>query len=67
MQRLEDLLTPSELNHMGKLMKRFPFEAPNPRLTITDADLLAKLGARYEADRARIRATDCRFLDIEGT
>ena len=67
MQRLEGHLTPAELNHMGKLMKRFPFEAPNPRLTITDADLLAKLGARYEADRARIRATGCRFLDVEGT
>lgn len=64
MQLLEAHLTPAELNHMGKLMKRFPFEPPNPKLAITDARLRAELDARYGRDCARIRATGCRFLEL---
>lgn len=53
---LEEHLTPAELKRMSRLMRNFEFDAPNPRLEITDSALLSAYDARYCADLERIRA-----------
>jgi hypothetical protein len=54
--QLEPFLSAAELKHMGRLMRTFPFEAPNPRLEIGDPALLEAYERKYQDDLARIRA-----------
>lgn len=53
---LADHLSEAELKHMSRLMRTFPFDEPNPRLEITDSDLLAAYEQKYQDDLRRIRA-----------
>lgn len=56
MTRLEAFLSESELRELGRAIRSFPFEEPNPRLAITDPALLSAYEAKYQADLDRIRA-----------
>lgn len=54
--RLQDHLSDAELKHLSRVMRSFPFDEPNPRLEISDQELLVAYEAKYQQDLARIRA-----------
>ncbi|MCF3638584.1 hypothetical protein LXM94_01195 [Rhizobium sp. TRM95111] len=64
MRLLDGHLSPGELTRMGRMLKRFTFDAPDEKLAVTDPALLRTLAERYRADRKAIRAMGCRFIDV---
>ena len=63
MEALQDILTRTELASMGTLMRKFPFEEPNPKVVLDDPDALAELEDKYRRDKIAIAALGCRLLD----
>ncbi len=63
MQKLEKSLSKAERVKMGKLLRNFPFDGPNPRLEITDPALLAGFEAKYADDLAAIRGLGISFFE----
>lgn len=66
MKILQEVLTRTELASMGKLLKRFPFEEPDPKLKLEDPETLAELDDKYCRDKIAIAAFGCRLLDGPG-
>jgi hypothetical protein len=60
---LEPHLSRSELERLGRLMRNFTFDEPNPRLEIIDPTMMTAYEARYTHDIARIRALGVTLLD----
>jgi hypothetical protein len=54
MQAIEGKFSKPELARIAKVMRRFHFDEPNPRLGIEDPVLIARLNALYRADCAAI-------------
>jgi hypothetical protein len=63
---LEGHLSDAELKHLGRMMRTFPFDEPNPRLEIADSALLAEYEQKYQQDLVRIRALGVVLYDCEG-
>lgn len=63
MEALQDILTRTELASMGTLMRKFPFEEPNPKVVLDDPAALAELDDKYRRDKIAIAALGCRLLD----
>jgi hypothetical protein len=61
MQAIEGKLSKSELGRIGKVMRRFRFDEPNPRLGIEDPAMIARLDALYMADRKAIASMGVSF------
>lgn len=56
LEALKPHLSADEFRKAARMMRNFPFDAPNPKLEITDPGLLAAYEDKYQADLARIRA-----------
>lgn len=54
--RMQDQMSSGELRHLSRLMRGFPFDEPNPRLEVTDQELIAAYERKYLADLEKIRA-----------
>lgn len=63
MEALQDVLTRTELASMGTLIRKFPFEEPNPKVVLDDPEALAELDDKYRRDKIAIAALGCRLLD----
>lgn len=53
---LKPHLSTAEFRKAARMLRNFRFDAPNPRLEITDPGLLAAYEDKYQADLVRIRA-----------
>ncbi len=65
MKHLEPHLSSREKVKMGKLLRGFEFDEPNPRLEIDDAGLLEAWRQKYQMDLRKIRAMDVSFYEAD--
>jgi hypothetical protein len=55
LEALKPHLSAAELKRATRMLRRFPFDEPNPKLEIADAGLIQAYEDKYQADLARIR------------
>jgi len=62
LQRLNGQLSKEEFRRMGKLLRHFPFDAPNERLEITEPKMVADYESKYRDDLARLQAASIKLF-----